>query len=379
MWVLELANVLAGPSVGMFFAELGARVIKVENLLSQGDVTRSWKLTQEAPQNDRSAYFTSVNWGKASLQLDLHQAEAREIVYQLAERADLVISSYLPGQAEKLGVRADQLMARNPRLICGEINGYGPEVKRPAYDAIIQAEAGFTYLNGTPEQTYKMPVALMDVLAAHQLKEAMLVALLERQQTGRGKRVCVSLLQSGISALVNQATNFLVAGSVPQAKGSDHPNIVPYGTQFATADGRTIVLAVGTDTQFQALCSVLGLTPPPAFATNAQRVLHKEAVKALLQPAIQAWARDELLPVLAEAHVPAGPVHDMAGVFQQEAAQALLLAGDGLQGVRGAVGLNEKRTLSPPPHLGQDTDRVLQEIGYSEGQIQQLRSDKVVG
>jgi crotonobetainyl-CoA:carnitine CoA-transferase CaiB-like acyl-CoA transferase len=376
--VLELANVLAGPSVGMFFAELGARVIKVENLRTQGDVTRTWKLPHEDPATDLSAYFTSLNWGKSSLALDLKKAAGREIVYQLAEQADIVISSYLPGQAERLGVDAETLMAHNPALICGEINGYGPELLRPAYDAIIQAEAGFTYINGEEDRTYKMPVALMDVIAAHQLKEALLVAIIERMHTGQGKRVSVSLLQSGISALVNQAANWLVAGHMPEPIGSDHPNIVPYGTQFETADGKQIVLAVGSDVQFETLCGVLKLKTPQAFRTNQRRVVQKDAVKDYLQQAIQAWERDALLVALRQAKVPAGAVNNMQEVFEQELAQELLLGGPNLRGLRGFVGLTEKRELTEPPTLGADTDSVLEELGYSREQIQALRSENVV-
>ena len=178
--VLELASVLAGPGVGQFFAELGAEVIKVENLKTCGDVTRSWKSAGEET-DDRSAYFCSVNWGKQSIAIDLMTGEGREIVHHLAARSHIVIVSYKPGDADKLGVDYGSLSKDHPELIYGQITGYGSGNQRVGYDAIIQAEAGFMFMNGEPGgPSLKMPVALIDLLAAHQLKEAILIALLQR-------------------------------------------------------------------------------------------------------------------------------------------------------------------------------------------------------
>jgi crotonobetainyl-CoA:carnitine CoA-transferase CaiB-like acyl-CoA transferase len=351
--VLELASVLAGPSVGMFFAELGAEVIKVENPRTGGDVTRSWKLPSEPPSSDTSAYFSSVNWGKLSIALDLSQPAERETALRLAARADIVISSYLPGADRRLGMDAATLLNLKPSLICAEVSGYGPEVERAAFDAIIQAEAGYTYLNGLPGQVHKMPVALMDVLAAHQLKEALLLAWIRRLQTGEGGRVQVSLLQAGVSGLVNQATNWLMAGAVPQPIGSDHPNIVPYGTIFDAADGQ-LVLAVGNDAQFAALCEVLQLPVPERFASNAQRVAARAELRAWLGEALRRQALAPLLEALLAARVPAGAVKDMPSVFQQPEAEALVLRSDACAGLRSLAfraGFHTPRPLSPPPRL----------------------------
>src|SRR5690606_17028566 len=214
--VLELASVLAGPGVGQFFAELGAEVIKVENLRTSGDVTRSWKLKDEKT-DDRSAYFCSANWGKQSIAVDLTHVTGRDIVHRLARRADIVIASYKPGDAEKLGVDYASLSALNPRLIYGEISGYGQDNPRVGYDAIIQAEAGFMSMNGEPGgPSLKMPVALVDILAGHQLKEGLLVALMERTRTGAGRRVSVSLIDAAIASLANQATIYLVSSATTQ-------------------------------------------------------------------------------------------------------------------------------------------------------------------
>src|SRR6478609_11070071 len=165
--VLELASVLAGPSVGQFFAELGAEVIKVENLKSGGDVTRTWKVSGEK-EGDLSAYFCSCNWGKKSIAVDLSSKEGKEIVQKLASKSDVVIASYKPGDAEKLGVAYEQLNNINPKLIYGQITGYGSDNNRVGYDAVIQAESGFMDMNGERGgDPLKMPVALIDVLAAH--------------------------------------------------------------------------------------------------------------------------------------------------------------------------------------------------------------------
>ncbi|MFM8347797.1 MAG: CaiB/BaiF CoA transferase family protein, partial [Bacteroidota bacterium] len=213
--VIELASVLAGPSAGQFFAELGAEVIKIENPATGGDVTRSWKSAGEQT-DDRSAYFSCCNWGKKSVLLDLHLSDDRDKLYRLVATADIVIASYKPGDAEKLGVDYDTLSVLNPGIIYGQITGYSGGDDRVGYDAVIQAEAGFMDLNGEAEgEPVKMPVALVDVLAAHHLKEGMLLALLNRMKTGKGCMVSVSLYDAAVASLANQATNLLVGNTLP--------------------------------------------------------------------------------------------------------------------------------------------------------------------
>jgi len=242
--VIELASVLAGPSVGQFFAELGATVIKVENPQTQGDVTRRWTLPHETPADDRSAYFCCCNYGKQSVALNLRTETGQTVLHRLVAEADIVIASYRPGQAAALGADAGTLRNLNSALLYGHITGYGPDNPRPGYDAVIQAESGFMAMNGSADgPPTKMPVALMDVLAAHHLKEALLVGLLRRTQTGQGAYVPVSLMQAAVSGLANQATNYLNTGHVPRRMGSAHPNIAPYGTAYETAD-TPVVLAV---------------------------------------------------------------------------------------------------------------------------------------
>jgi len=368
MLVLELASVLAGPSVGQFFAELGARVVKVENAATRGDVTRSWKLKTEPADTDTPAYFCAANWGKESLALDLRQPQDLQKLYALVTQADVVIASYKPGDAEKLQVDYRTLRRLNPRLVYGHITGYGAADARAGYDAVVQAEAGFMYLNGEPGgPPTKMPVALMDVLTAHQLKEGLLVALLQRERTGQGQVIEVSLLAAAVSALANQATNYLVAGQVPQRMGSEHPNIVPYGSVYTCADGKQLVLAVGDDRQFGRLCKVLGLpalAQDPRYRTNYSRVQYRQALNQELRELISSREREALLTALHEQHVPAGAVNTIPDVFALPQAQDMLLchpqAKPGIRQVAFSLAGQERIRISPPPSYGQDEDTKVQ-------------------
>ncbi len=390
--VLELANVLAGPSVGVALAELGATVVKVENLLTRGDVTRTWKLPTEDEQTDISGYFSCVNWGKKSIALDLCKPEGLEIVYKLASVCDIVLVSYKPGDAQKLKVDYETLSAYNAKIIYAHLTGYGLKNKRAGYDAIIQAESGFTFMNGDPNgQPVKMPVALMDVLAGHQLKEAILLALLIRERTGKGQYIETSLIKSGVAALSNQATNWLVGNSIPKRMGSDHPNIVPYGTIFTTADQKPIVLAIGSDKQFADLCSILGepdIVSNPKFANNFSRVKNREEITQIVQGLISRKNRDELLSELDRKSVPAGGVFNMQEVFEQPEVQELVIEGrttsgkliKGLRTVAFTLNGDEKEsTIAAPPHYGEHTIAILKEmLGYSNSSVQSLIDNQIV-
>ncbi|MCC3160461.1 CoA transferase [Hymenobacter sp. 15J16-1T3B] len=325
--VLELAAVLAGPQVGQFLAELGADVTKIEP--PAGDVTRSWKTPAEPADADVSAYFACANWGKQSVVADLRTPAGRALVQRLAGAADIVLASYKPGDAEKLQVDYATLSQQHPRLIYGQITGYGPQEPRAGYDAVVQAEAGFMHLNGEPGQPpLKMPVALMDLLAAHQLKEGLLTALYRRERTGQGALVQVSLWEAGLASLANQASTYLVTGHDPQPLGSGHPSIVPYGTVYQGADGVRLILAVGSDRQFQELCAALGQPEWAAdarFRTNGARVRHRAELEALLAGRIGQISGAELLARLETAAVPAGAVRTVGQALQQPSAAAMLL------------------------------------------------------
>ena len=328
--VVEFASVLAGPAVGMFFAELGAEVVKIENKTTGGDVTRGWKLPSENPDSSISAYWASVNWGKTHLFLDLNDPDDLKIALDHALRADVVISNFKPSSARRLGVDAESLRAQNQRLIYAQLNSFAdPENESPAFDVVLQAEAGFLYMNGEPARPpVKMPVALIDILAAHQLKEAILLALLHRERTGEGSTVTTSLLESALASLANQASNYLMAGHIPQRMGTQHPNIAPYGDIFTCSDGNPILLAVGTERQFRQLCAVLGLEKlleNPDFQTNAARVQNRERLNNILTEAISKMTLDVAMANFKANGVPAARIRDMRSVFEMREARGMVL------------------------------------------------------
>ncbi len=393
--VLELAGVLAGPSVGQFFAELGARVIKLENPSTQGDVTRTWKMPGEV-SGDQSSYFHSCNWGKESVGVNLKSLEGQAVMHALVAKSHLVVTNFLPQAARKLKADYESLRLLNPEIIVGSIVGYDPESDRPGYDAIIQAEAGYYYINGDPQspdwKPTKMPVPLMDILAGHQLKQALLLAILKKNTTGRGSNVTVSLFDSAVSALTNQATSYLVAGQVPSPMGSEHPNIAPYGSVYKSSDGRNVVLAVGTDRQFLSLCELLNrpeLATDPRFEKNADRVKHRSVLKLLLQNAIAKVDRSVLLNDCKKNGIPAGAVHRMDEVFERVPDHVMLQNTDGNSwGVRECVawphyqeGIGESLAahLCSPPHYAASTRKVLTDyLGYSDSETNELIRSKAV-
>ena len=376
--IIELASVLAGPSVGAFFAEFGASVIKVENPRTSGDVTRSWRTAGEQDTSDISAYFAAVNFGKQSLALDISQQQGREVLYSLLSAADVIIASYKPGDAEKLGVAYAEVSRHNPNIIYGHITGYGNDSSRAGYDAIIQAETGFTSMNGT-EEMCKLPVALMDVLAGHQLKEAILMALWSREKTGNGCYIPISLYDSALSGLVNQASNFLNASHVPKPLGSDHPNIVPYGTLYKCRDGQYLILAVGNDKQFAALMDILNLEVVPEFETNHSRVQNRDALKSILTDALSRVDRDDFLQKLHEAKIPAGELNDLEHVFADPAALNMVVENDGVRSVRQGAYSSKDNAIRRPPHFGEHTKAILKdELQLSEDEVDNLNSENVI-
>lgn len=357
--VIELANILAGPSVGMFCAELGAEVIKIENPQSGGDTTRSWN-SDEEQNNDISAYFSCANWGKKSITLDLNTNEHRAICHRLCAEADIIIVSYKHGDAEKYGVDYATVSAHNPQIIYGSITGFGAEHSRVAFDAVIQAMTGFMSMNGLPDTPpIKMPVALIDIMAAHQLKQALLLALLQRQRTGKGTAVTVSLYGAAITALANQGANYLVAGKTPRRLGSEHPNIAPYGHIFITKDKKEFLLAIGSDIQFKKLCHILdsALHEQEEFASNTARVHHSAALYAHLEEKISHHIADTLEQQCIADDIPCAVIRTVPEALTSPLAVPYLLHDDSLRGIR-TIAFQEHTaqslpTLSRPPHLGE--------------------------
>lgn len=327
--VIELANVLAGPMVGMFFSELGATVIKVENSTTNGDMTRGWKLPSEDKNKNISAYYSSVNYQKEVWFLDLKSKEHKDKIYQEIKTADIVISNFKKTSAQDLGMDHQSLSNINSRLIYAQITGFGDDSERPAYDLVLQAETGFMFMNGQPgSPPTKMPVALIDVLAAHQLKEGILTALYQREKTGKGAFVSCSLYDAAIASLANQATNWLMANHIPTQMGSLHPNIAPYGEVFTTADKVDITLAVGTEKQFKKVLEILKIKDNSVIEklnTNQKRVQNREFLFQVLAEKISNIPKQKLVHDLEKHLIPYGLIKNMKDVFETPSAKKLIL------------------------------------------------------
>lgn len=327
--VVELASVLAGPAVGSFFAELGAEVLKVENKTTGGDVTRSWRLATESKENPVSSYYSAVNYGKKVLLLNLKDKGDKQLVLEEIKSADILITNFKKGDDVKFGFDYESIKSINPQLIYAAINGYGEESEKVAFDVVLQAETGLMSMNGNrEEEPTKLPVAFIDLFAAHQLKEGVLVALLNRYKTGEGAHVSVSLYDAAIASLANQATNYLMNNHIPKPIGSLHPNIAPYGEIIASADGIKMVLAIGSQAQFEGLLEVLGLTSLHAdnrFSTNSNRVKHRAELHELLKAEVLKLKGIELYDDLITRKVPIGMIKNLKQVFESSSAKALLL------------------------------------------------------
>lgn len=327
--VIELATVLAGPHVGMFFAELGAEVIKVENPKNP-DVTRSWKLPLEPVESPISAYFCSVNYKKNYLSIDLKTKEGHGELLDLIRTADIVLMNFKYGDQEKLKISDEILLQLNPKLIIGKISGFGDDSDRVAYDLILQAETGYMSMNGEPDGLpVKMPVALIDVLAAHHLKEGILVALLERMHTNRGRVVSVSLYDAAVSSLVNQASNYLMKRHIPQKMGSLHPNIAPYGEIFTTKDDKLVTFAIGSQQHYEQLVKCIGakeLINDKRFTNNQLRVENRTELQTELQKFIAQYFVQDLLEDMHALHIPCAEIKNLKQLFKQPEAQNLVRA-----------------------------------------------------
>jgi crotonobetainyl-CoA:carnitine CoA-transferase CaiB-like acyl-CoA transferase len=326
--VIELAGVLAGPSVGYFFAELGAKVVKVENPKTYGDVTRSWKLKTEDPKDTGSAYFWSVNAFKDFISLDISVPSQLKKLYEMVNDADIIITNFKKGDEEKLKVDYSTLSKINPKLIYASINGFGSDSPRSAYDLILQAESGFMFMNGEPNsRPVKMPVALIDLLAGHQLKEAILIALIRLYKENKGSHVSVSLFDSAIASLANQATNWLIGEQLPKAMGSLHPNIAPYGELFDTKDNHQVTFAIGSNKQFKQLCDMIQfptLATDPKYATNQLRVTNRTQLYHVIYNYIKQFNFKDLYNLCIEKEIPVGKIRNLKEVFELPEARVML-------------------------------------------------------
>lgn len=337
--VIELAGVLAGPSVGMFFAELGAHVVKIENPKTGGDTTRQWKLANEPAEENTSAYFASVNWGKEHVFLDLTvQKDLLELKEMIAD-ADVVICNWKAGDAEKFNLRYDDVKRINQNIIYAQIKGFDDE--RVAYDVVLQAETGWMFMNGEVHSgPVKIPVAIIDLFAAHQLKEGILIAFLHKLKTGEGSEVMVSLFDAAVASLANQAGNYLMSKDIPQRTGSLHPNIAPYGEILQFKDGKSIVLAVGTDRQFAGLCKILNcaeLLEDAKYSTNKNRVINRKSLFEIICEKAKNFTGEKFMALSIENKIPAGFVRNMQELFELGAAKKLILEDEAGKRVRTAI------------------------------------------
>ncbi len=378
--VLELARVLAGPWAGQLLADLGAEVIKVERP-GAGDDTRAWGPPFVNGQNGEtldSAYYHATNRGKRSVVADFETEDGQGLVRALAREADVLIENFKLGGLKPFGLDYDSLQAINPRLVYCSITGFGqtgPYAPRPGYDFLIQAMGGIMHVTGEPErEPMKIGVAFADVFTGLYAASAIQAALIERERSGLGQHIDMSLLDVLVGVLANQALNYLVSGVSPKRMGNAHPNLVPYQV-FPTADGH-VVIAVGNDAQFLRLCAVLVLPELAAdgrYQSNAGRVAAREELVANIAARTIRMTRAELLSALEKSGVPAGPIHDIAEVFAdpQVVARAMRLdlpapdaAGGTVPGVRTPI-LFSRTPLSyeqPSPRLGADTEALRADI-----------------
>ncbi|HEX7615530.1 MAG TPA: CoA transferase [Thermoanaerobaculia bacterium] len=373
--VLDLSRVLAGPLATMILADLGARVIKVEDPRG-GDFSRGWK----PPALDgEAAYFLSVNRRKESGAVDLATPGGAEFVRRWAKKADVLVENFLPGALERLGLSVDALRALNPRLVACSISGAGdagPESGDPGFDLLAQGATGHMWITGPPDgPPSKMGVALIDVLAGWSAVTAILAGLQARARDGTGSHVKTNLVSTGLAALVNVAGSALVTGREATRHGNSHATIEPYRA-FEASDGG-FLLAVGTDRQFEALSGkVLGrsdLAADPRFSTNAARVVNRKELVPILAALFAAESRGTWLQRCKAAGIPAGPVAGPLEALRSPQATALdsiletTRDGRSVPTVRPPYFLDGFEDPAPaaPPRLGEDTQRLFAEVGLA--------------
>ncbi|WP_415401207.1 CaiB/BaiF CoA transferase family protein [Tateyamaria sp. SN3-11] len=360
--VVELARVLAGPWAGQTLSDLGAEVIKVE--APRGDDTRQWGPPFVTRDEDVSAsYFHSTNRGKASVVIDFRQEAGRARLLELIASADILIENYKVGGLAKYGLDYESLKDRFPALIYCSITGFGqtgPYAHRAGYDFIIRGMSGLMSITGEPEgQPQKSGVAITDIFTGIYATTAILAAIHQRSQTGRGQHIDMALLDVAVAVTANQAMNYLTSGVAPGRMGNAHMNLTPYQV-FDCADGH-IIIATGNDAQYQRLCRLLGLddmAEAPAFLRNADRIANRDEMTRKLTAATVLRSRADLLAACEAEGVPAGPINDLGDVMADPQVQArgMQIELDGVPGIRTPVQFSDAALAlhRPAPKLGED-------------------------
>ena len=386
--VVDLSRVLAGPFCGMLLSDLGADVIKVEDT-GAGDESRTWP-----PHKDgESAAFLVINRNKRDMTLDLKAPEGVETLRRLVAKADVLIENFRTGTMESFGLGYDALAALNPRLVYCSVSAFGrtgPRKDGAGYEALMQAFSGIMSITGEPDGApVRAGVSFLDLTTGIFCAFGIVNALLHRTRTGLGQRVDGSLLETAVTLLNYHAEGYLLTGAVPRALGSSHPSLSPYRT-FRCRDGQWIFIAGANDRFWQRLAPALGLAHlghDPRFAVNIQRVKHRRELEAALEDAIGKQDREPLLEILEEAGVPATPVNTVDQVMNdpQTAARAMIervvhprlgeipVVGTPVKFSRMRAGVRRSAPL-----LGQHTDEILAEHGYTRDEITALRAKKVV-
>ena len=394
--VLDLSRVLAGPWATQMLGDLGAEVLKIEQP-GQGDDTRRWGPPVLADDSGDSAYFLCANRNKRSLAIDLAQPAGADLIRRLAAQSDALVENFRVGGLAKYGLDYASLAAINPRLVYCSITGFGqdgPYRDKGGYDFLIQAMGGLMSVTGRPDGEpgggpMKVGVPIVDLFTGTYATVAILAALRHRDATGEGQHVDCALLDTQLSMMSNQASNWLNGGAEPVRMGNDHPNIVPY-RDYACADG-AIVVALGNDRQFRDFMAVLGLAEVAGearFASVALRSANREALHAIIAPAVAAWRADELIAAMEAAKLPGGLIETLPDILadphvaHRETVRKMAREdGTPLK----VVGFPAKLSATParyeraPPRAGADTRAALAEaLGLSDAELDALAAARVI-
>ncbi len=386
--VIELGQAVAGPYIGTLLADLGAEVIHIERP-KIGDLARNWIPIR----GDLSFYFAVVNRNKKSLTLDLKHEKGREIFFQLAEKADVIIENFVPGVVKKLGVDYESVKKVNPDIIYCHVSGFGqdgPYRDRPAFDQLIQGEAGIISYTGTRETPCKINVPITDLLASMYGVYAVLAALLRRERTGEGMEIDVSLFDCAVTLMTN-LMNMVVVEGMSDAElrmGTKYFLATPY-EPYPAGDGKLVNIVVATEWHWKEFCKAIGLEElinDPRFATNQERLKHRDELEKIIVNKLKEKSRDEWIDILLKAGVPCGAVNTISEVIEHPQTRHRKVVVEVEYPGVGKIKLFNNPVkfvgyeieVKRPPKLGEHTDEILKSLGYSKDEIDELRKEGVI-